>query len=210
MTNLPPRCGSAAVAVTRAAVSMPAPAATGTMTRIGRLGNEAVSCARAVEQMASNASAAQNRILAAAMTVSPGSREPGPMLSMSYTQCNGGIVNWQWYSHAPRVVERQIHASPRFRASGLRPASRDAGLDAVLAAERQSDLYHRPAWRRAAPVGASAGQRHLRLSSGQRKSALDRPAAGRSAAHGRPWRAVSRIRLERQGAVGAPPCRPAS
>ena len=38
MMNLPPRRGSAAAAVIRAAVSTPAPAPTGTMTRIGRLG----------------------------------------------------------------------------------------------------------------------------------------------------------------------------
>ena len=141
---------------------------------------------------------------------SPGSRKPRRcwlvMRAMQWRHCHSAAVQ---PCSAPRR-KADSDASPRFRASRLRPASRDAGLDAVLAAERQGDLHHRPARRRAAPVDASAGQRHLRLSARKRQPALDRPAAGRPAAHGRPRRAVSRIRLERQGAVGAPARRPAS
>ena len=48
----------------------------------------------------------------------------------------------------------RLDASSRFWTSRLRPASRDAGLHAVLADQRQGDLYHRPARRRAAPVGS--------------------------------------------------------
>ena len=55
-------------------------------------------------------------------------------------------------------------------------APRDAGLHAVLADPRQGDLSDRPARRRRAPVGASAGQRPLRLSARQRQPALGRPA----------------------------------
>ncbi len=99
-----------------------------------------------------------------------------------------------------RVVERQVFdASPRFRSSGLRSASRDAGTNTVLAAQWQGDLHYRLARRRAAPVGASPGHRHLRLSARQRQPAVVRPVEGGAAEHGRPRRAHSRIRLERQG-----------
>ena len=206
MTNLPPRCGSAAAAVD-ARRGVDAGAGGDRHDDADRAARIARGILCAAPAVASSANATQIRILAAPIAILPGCRA---MLAWSCAQCNGGIVNRRRHGHASAPTRRgAVDASPRFRASGLRSASRHAGLHAVLAAERQGDLHHRPARRRAAPVAASAGQRHLRLSAGERQSALDRPAAGRPAAHGRPRRAVSRIRLERQGAVGAQACRPA-